>query len=93
MRRRISITIDEETYKELIEIVQDYGFESISEYMQTLLSLAGKYIHAAEHRRQGVLSDSEMIINMFNELGNWEDTPMGIPPQRRVKKTVNDGKG
>ena len=87
-RRRINISVDDDLYQRLQKIKDDYGFKNVCEFNTALLNLLCQYIDAADIRGcigSDNTTDSEVIINMFNDLGNWEHTPDGIVPVRHNK--------
>jgi len=96
-RRRINISVDDKLYQRLQHIKNDYGFKNVCEFNKALLNLLCQYIDAAEQR--GSIdpehTDSELIIDMFNDLGSWEHTPNGIVPVRHKNNgdIINYGKG
>ena len=72
----------------LQKIKDDYGFKNVCEFNTALLNLLCQYIDAADIRGcigSDNTTDSEVITNMFNDLGNWEHTPDGIVPVRHNK--------
>ena len=80
-RKRINISVDEETYEELQGIRKRYGFKNLCEISVAMLHLLSRYIHAAEHRcSRHEESTDETITNMFNEMGQWETTPDDVTP-------------
>lgn len=90
-RRSIKISVDDELYNLLQSIKDNYGFKNVCEFNTALLNLLCQYIEAAEKRGntgKDNRTDSEMITDMFNDLGNWERTPDGVVPVRH-KKNIN----
>ena len=92
-RRRINISVDDDLYQRLQHIKKAYGFKNVCEFNTALLNMLCQYIDAAEKRGPVSMTsytDSEIITDMFNDLGNWEHTPDGIVPVRH--KNNNDTK-
>lgn len=88
-RRRINISVDERQYEKLTRLKDAYGFKNVCELTRALLNILTDYVDAAgERRRRRPPSVGSEILDMFNELGDWEKTPANIqPPARhRTKK-------
>ena len=90
-RKRINISVDEQTYEELQRIRRSYGFKNLCEFSVAMLHVVAQYIQAAEARR-GTREDVDAvsIMNMFNEMGAWERTPDGIVPVRHHHKEIEE---
>lgn len=95
-RKRINISVDEDLYNWLQSLKDKYGFKNVCELNVSLLRVTRTYLDEAEQRsRQAAASatDHDEIIEMFNDLGDWEETPTGVVPMKKhPAKTINDGK-
>lgn len=91
-RRRINITVDDTMYKRLQHIRSAYGFKNVCEFNNALLNILCQYIDIAEKRGadRPTQTDSETIIEMFNDLGNYEHTPEGIVPVRHKATDIDE---
>lgn len=89
-RKRINISVDEPTYAELQRIKEAYGFKSLCQFSVAMLNILCRYIRVGEerHRRHRPTVQTE-IVDMFNDLGNWERTPDGIAPARHPRKKLD----
>lgn len=80
-RKRINISVSEAQYCQLQDLQQKYGFKSVCELTRALLNLVTQYLEAAytRHGSKPVVTGNE-IIDMFNDLGEWENTPGNVKP-------------
>jgi hypothetical protein len=88
-RKRINISVSEAQYQQLQELQKAYGFKNLCELTRALLNIVTQYSEAAysRHGSKPVVTGDE-IIDMFNDLGEWENTPGNVKPLNR-----NYGKG
>lgn len=87
-RRRINISVDDDLYQRLQRIKTAYGFKNVCEFNVALLNILCQYIEAAEIRTEHThIPNKEAITQMFDKLGNWEETPQGVVPIRHKKHT------
>ena len=86
-RRRINVSVDVAHYERLQALQQAYGFKNVCELTRALLNILTQYTDAAAGRRQCTpVSVGDDILDMFNDLGDWEATPGNVqPPVRRRK--------
>lgn len=86
-RRRINISVDEAQYERLLALQKAYGFKNVCELTRALLNILTQYTDAAADRRQRQLvSVEDDILDMFNDLGDWETTPGNVQPATRRRK-------
>lgn len=87
-KKRINITVSEELYSKLQRLKDMYGFKNVCEMNVSLLNILCQYIEAAEFRAGRVTAQPEdygIINDMFNELGEWEQTPANVNPPKRKR--------
>ena len=86
-RRRINVSVDEAQYERLLALQKAYGFKNVCELTRALLNILTQYTDAAAGRRQRQLvSVGDDILDMFNDLGDWETTPGNVQPATRRRK-------
>lgn len=84
MRKRINLSVSEETYLELTKVQEEYGFKNVCEVAATLLSLFLKRVRKVEEADPLPEDDEQTIREMFEEYGEWEPRPQaGHAPQVR----------
>jgi hypothetical protein len=84
MRKRINLSVSEETYLELTKVQEEYGFKNVCEVAATLLSLFLKRVRKVEETDPLPEDDEQTIREMFEEYGEWEPRPQaGHAPQVR----------
>ena len=92
-RRRINLSLREETYDELQQVVRDYHFRNACEVVNTLISLFLKKVrNPNQSASMGTPEDEDerFIREMFDEFETWEPTPQAghapvIKRPRRIK--------
>ena len=78
-RRRINVSVDEAQYVRLQALQKAYGFKNVCELTRALLNILTQYTDAAQGRRQRrPVSVGDDILDMFNDLGDWERTPDNV---------------
>ena len=83
-RRRINLSVSEQTYQELLKVQKEYGFRNVCEVASALLSLFLKRVRKVAEAPPLPEDDEEEIRAMFEEYGNWEPQPeAGHAPQVR----------
>ena len=83
-RRRINLSVSEETYSELLKVQEEYGFKNVCEVASTLLSLFLKRVRKVGEAPPMPEDQEQEIREMFEEYGNWEPRPQaGHAPQVR----------
>lgn len=86
-RRRINVSVDEAQYERLLALQKAYGFKNVCELTRALLNILTQYTDAAAGRRQRQpVSVGDDILDMFNDLGDWETTPGNVQPATRRRK-------
>lgn len=86
-RRRINVSVDEAQYERLLALQKAYGFKNVCELTRALLNILTQYTDAAAGRRQRApVSVGDDILDMFNDLGDWETTPGNVQPATRRRK-------
>lgn len=89
-RKRINVSVDEAQYRKLQTLQKAYGFSNVCELTRALLNILTQYTDAAERRRQRTrVSVEDDIMEMFNDLGDWEATPGNVQPPARHRKTAD----
>lgn len=84
MRKRINLSVSEETYLELTKVQEEYGFKNVCEVAATLLSLFLKRVRKVEETDPLPEDDEQTIREMFEQYGEWEPRPQaGHAPQVR----------
>ena len=84
MRKRINLSVSEDTYLELTKVQEEYGFKNVCEVASTLLSLFLKRVRKVEETDPLPEDDEQTIREMFEEYGEWEPRPQaGHAPQVR----------
>ena len=91
-RRRINLSLREETYDELQQIVRDYHFKNACEVVNTLISL---FLNKVRNQYQPASAlgpedeDERYIRDMFDEFETWEPTPQAghAPVIKRPRRT------
>ena len=84
MRKRINLSVSEETYLELTKVQEEYGFKNVCEVAATLLSLFLKRVRKVEETDPLPEDDEQTIREMFEQYGEWEPRPLaGHAPQVR----------
>lgn len=87
-RKRVEISLDETQYRKLQALQKAWGFKNLSELTRALLNILTQYTDAAATRRQRApVSVGDDILDMFNDLGDWEATPSNVQPPARRRKT------
>ena len=92
-RRRINLSLREETYDELQQVVRDYHFRNACEVVNTLISIFLKKVrNPYRSATAGAPEDEDerYIREMFDEFETWEPTPQAghapvIKRPRRIK--------
>lgn len=76
-RKRLNLSMREETYNELQKVVEDYHFKNACEVVNTLIGLFLKRVRAAEDQDPPEEEDDDerYIAEMFSEFADWEPTP------------------
>lgn len=78
-RKRINVSVDEVQYRRLQALQKAYGFKNVCELTRALLNVLTQYTDAAAGRRQRrPASVGDDILDMFNDLGDWETTPENV---------------
>jgi Arc/MetJ-type ribon-helix-helix transcriptional regulator len=78
-RKRINVSVDCQQYQRLQELQRTYGFKNVCELTRALLNILTQYTDAAAGRRQRrPASVGDDILDMFNDLGDWETTPENV---------------
>jgi len=78
-RKRINVSVDCQQYQRLQELQRAYGFKNVCELTRALLNILTQYTDAAAGRRQRKpASVGDDILDMFNDLGDWETTPENV---------------
>lgn len=86
-RKRINVSVDVAQYERLQALQQAYGFKNVCELTRALLNVLTQYTDAAAGRRQRKpVSVGDDILDMFNDLGDWEATPGNVQPPVRHKR-------
>lgn len=87
-RKRVEISLDETQYRKLQALQKAWGFKNLSELTRALLNILTQYTDAAATRQQRApVSVGDDILDMFNDLGDWEATPSNVQPPARRRKT------
>lgn len=78
-RKRINVSVDEVQYRRLQALQKAYGFKNVCELTRAMLNILTQYTDAAAGRRQRrPASVGDDILDMFNDLGDWETTPENV---------------
>lgn len=78
-RKRINVSVDEVQYRRLQALQKAYGFKNVCELTRAMLNILTQYTDAAAGRRQRrSASVGDDILDMFNDLGDWETTPENV---------------
>ena len=78
-RKRINVSVDEAQYRRLQALQKAYGFKNVCELTRAMLNILIQYTDAAAGRRQRrPASVGDDILDMFNDLGDWETTPENV---------------
>lgn len=78
-RKRINVSVDEVKYRRLQALQKAYGFKNVCELTRAMLNILTQYTDAAAGRRQRrPASVGDDILDMFNDLGDWETTPENV---------------
>lgn len=78
-RKRINVSVDEVQYRRLQTLQKAYGFKNVCELTRAMLNILTQYTDAAAGRRQRrPASVGDDILDMFNDLGDWETTPENV---------------
>ena len=78
-RKRINVSVDEVQYRRLQALQKAYGFKNVCELTCAMLNILTQYTDAAAGRRQRrPASVGDDILDMFNDLGDWETTPENV---------------
>ena len=90
-RRRINLSLREETYNDLQQIVRDYHFKNACEVVTTLITLFLKRTRNPFSRNEEDEIDDEdgrYIREMFGEFETYEPTPKAghAPVIKRPRK-------
>lgn len=86
-RRRINVSVDEAQYVRLQALQKAYSFKNVCELTRALLNILTQYTDAAAGRRQRQpVSMGDDILDMFNDLGDWEATPGNVQPAHTPAK-------
>ncbi len=88
-RKRINISVDEAQYRRLQALQVKYGFKNVCELARAMLNVLTQYTDAAATRRRKPASVGDDILDMFNDLGDWEATPENVQPPARRRRTTN----
>ena len=65
MRKRINLSVSEDTYLELTKVQEEYGFKNVCEVAATLLSLFLKRVRKVEETDPLPEDDEQTIREMF----------------------------
>lgn len=92
-RRRINLSLREETYEDLQQIVRDYHFKNACEVVTTLIGL---FLEMKKHPpKRGRLDvpvdeDAEYIREMFDGFETWEPQPQAghAPVIKRPRRSM-----
>ena len=87
-RRRINLSVSEQTYQELLKVQTEYGFKNVCEVAATLLSLFMKRVRKMEEAPPLPEDQEQEIRDMFDEYGSWEPQPQAghAPKVRRPRR-------
>lgn len=77
-RKRINVSVDEAQYRRLQALQKAYGFKNVCELARAMLNILTQYTDAAATRRRKPVSVGDDILDMFNDLGDWETTPENV---------------
>lgn len=88
-RRRINVSVDEAQYERLLALQKAYGFKNVCELTRAMLNILTQYTDAAASRQRRPASVGDDILDMFNDLGDWEDTPGNVQPPVRHRRTTD----
>lgn len=78
-RKRINVSVDEVQYRRLQALQKAYGLKNVCELTRAMLNILTQYTDAAAGRRQRrPASVGDDILDMFNDLGDWETTPENV---------------
>lgn len=87
-RKRINVSVSEAQYRKLQELQKACGLKNVCELTRALLNILTQYTDAANKRKQRApVSVGDDILDMFNELGDWEKTPENVQAPARRRKT------
>lgn len=86
-RKRINISVDETQYRRLQALQKQYGFKNVCELARAMLNILTQYTDAAATRHRKPASVGDDILDMFNDLGDWEATPGNVQPPVRKRNT------
>ncbi len=90
-RKRINLSIDLETYRELEIVQESYGFRSLCEIVTSLVKVFVDRQRCNDMRRVDIVEDdAKYIDDMFSELSDSESQPVGEVPVRHNNKSLND---
>lgn len=94
-RKRIGISIDAETYKQLDSLMRLYHYKSIGELLVSLAHILADRLSPPDRRRYDLPDeDREYIRDMFEELEEADRRPEDTSVHRyKHQKTRRDGKG
>jgi len=87
-RRRINLSVSEQTYQELCKVRDEYGFKNVCEVASTLLSLFLKRVRKVGETDPMPEDQEAEIREMFEEYGSWEPQPEAghAPRVRRPRR-------
>ena len=88
-RKRVNISVDEAQYRKLQALQKAYGFKNVCELARAMLNILTRYTDAAATRRRKPVSVGDDILDMFNDLSEWEATPGNVQPPARHRKTTD----
>ena len=77
-RKRINVSVDEAQYRKLQALQKAYGFKNVCELTRAMLTILTQYTDAAATRQRRPVSVGDDILDMFNDLGDWETTPGSV---------------
>ena len=78
-RKRINVSVDEVQYRRLQALQKAYCFKNVCVLTRAMLNILTQYTDAAAGRRQRrPASVGDDILDMFNDLGDWETTPENV---------------
>lgn len=90
-RRRINLSIDVDTYRELQLAQRAYGFRNTCEIVTSLVRVFVDRQRAKDMQVYDLSeSDAEYIDGMFSSLSDVEPQPVGEVPVRHNNKSLND---
>ena len=99
-RKRVNISIDEQTYNDLQKLRKTYGFKNACEVVVAFVHILLDRTRKAEERIYDLpKQDGEYIDGMFEDLENFEHTPNNTNPPKQTRNRYkrklygDDGKG